>query len=229
MRAGGEVLQAGAHRQYQVGTPRQCVGTRRTGDADGAQVEWVVPRQAAFAGLGFDYGHTMLVRERCQRVPRPAVQHTTPGHNQRACCAAQQGGGVGQVTRIRQRAADAKRGRVQELQRAVKRFGLHILRQGQADRPTVCGIGHDRNRMGQGAQDLFGPRDTVKVPRYGAKGIVDTHVAVCQVFQLLQHRVGRARRKYVARQHQQRQAVHVRQRSCRQQVARARPDGRGHG
>ena len=183
--AGGEVLQTRSNRQYQVGTPRQLIGARCTGDTDRTQVERVVPGQAAFTGLGFGHGHTMFARERVQCLPGLAVQHAPARHDQGAFGRAQQPRRVGQVARIGDGAADTDRLGMQETRRAVEGFGLHVLRQGQAHRPASGRIGHRCDRLRQCRQNLFRPGDAVEVARQRAKGVVDTHVAVPEVLQLL--------------------------------------------
>ena len=227
MRAGGEVLQARADGQHQIGVYRHGIGGGRTGDAYRAQVERVVPGQAAFAGLRLGDRNTVLLRKAAQRGPSLAVQDTAPCNDQRAFGTAQQGGSSGQLRSLGRRAAEADQPGVQKIFRAVKGLGLYILRQRQTHRAAQRRVGHDLDRAGQGAQDLTRVGDAVKVAGHRAEGVVGAQVAVVEVFHLLQHRIGRARLEHITRQQQHRQAVHMRHRCRRHHICRTRPDGGG--
>jgi hypothetical protein len=228
-RPGGEVLQAAADRDHQVGRARRVVGRRRAGDADRTQVQRMVPVYAALAGLGLGHRDAVVAREPVQRQPRLAVQHAATGDDQWPARSAQQLQGSAQLMLVRPRAPDVQRRRLQERCRAVEGFGLHVLRQRQADRAATGRIEQGGDRAGQRLQDLLGPRDPVEVAGQWPECIVDADVALGGRFELLQHRVGCTRCKRVARQHQQRQAVHMGQRRGGQQVGRARADRRGDG
>ena len=60
----GEVLQPRANRQNDIGRRRRSICRRRTGHADGAEVQWMTVRQATLTRLGFHDRNAMLFRER---------------------------------------------------------------------------------------------------------------------------------------------------------------------
>ena len=62
-RAGGEILQPRADGEHHIRGLRRAVRRRRAGHADGAEVERMIVRQGALAGLGFGDRNAMRVGE----------------------------------------------------------------------------------------------------------------------------------------------------------------------
>ena len=108
IRSGGEVLQPCADRNHHVGLARCIVRGGRAGDADRAQLQRVVPRQRALAGLGLRDGHAMRVDERTQRVRRLRIEHAAACDDQWTLRRADRLGGCGHL--FRRRAASRRTG-----------------------------------------------------------------------------------------------------------------------
>src|SRR3546814_1330986 len=53
----------------------------------------------------------------------------------------------------------------EEMLRPVERLGLHILAERERHRPAISRIEQRRHRMGQGIEQLLGPRDPVEIAR----------------------------------------------------------------
>ena len=169
----------------------------------------------------------MGVGKGTQSRPGLAVKHATPRHDHGLPCRLQQSRSAREFKGVGRRPPKAQHFGLQKVVGAVKRLGLHILWQGQTHRPARRRVGHDLNGTRQRRQNLRGRGDAVKVTRDRAQAVVDTQVALREVFQLLQHRVGRARIEGVTGQQQHRQAVHMRQCRCCDQVGGPRTDGGG--
>ena len=224
VRAGGEILQAGADGKHQVGRARQLVGARDAIDADRAQVERMVPGQAALAPMRLDHRHAMGLGKGAQRVPGLAVEHATADHDQRLARLAQQRGGAGELARIGRRATEAQQLGLQEAFRAVERHRLHVLRQRQAGRAAVGRVGHHLDRARQRGQDMFGPGQPVEIARDRAEAVAGADIALGEALDLLQHRVGAAAGEHVARQQQHRQPVDMGHGGGGHEVGRAGAD-----
>ena len=192
VRACGEVLQTRAHGKYHIRLTGQHIGVGRAIHSDRAQVERMVPMQGAFSAVGLHHGDAVLLGKAAQRITRVAVEHAPTGHDQRALGRLKQSHGALQFVRVRRRSAKADHLGLQKIVGAIKRMGLHVLRQCQAHRPAGRRIGHDLDGTGQGAQDLLGPRDPVKVARHRAQRVIGAQVALLKALNLLQHGVGRA-------------------------------------
>ena len=162
MRASGEVLQATADRNHQIGLRCHGIRGRRTGDANRAQLQTMRPGQGALAGLGLGDRDAMLLGEALQRCSGITVQHAATGNDQRLAGVSQQGQCLLQLF-VRWRLGPQHDGLgSKEGQRIVKCHGLHILRQGERYRTTLGRIGQHLNRPWQGAQQLLGITDAVK-------------------------------------------------------------------
>ena len=74
--------------------------------------------------------------------------------------------------RVGGRTAQPDELRLKKAGRVIERMRLHVLRQRQAHRATVDGVGHDLNGTGQGSEQLFRPADAVEVAAHRPKHVV---------------------------------------------------------
>ena len=118
---------------------------------------------------------------------------------------------------------------LEEIRRIVVALRLDVLAEGEDDRPGVLRIRHHAEGAGERGQKVLGPGDPVEVASDRSEAVIGGDRAVVEVLDLLQDRIGAAIGEDVARDQQDRQAVHVRERRSGDHVRRARPDGRGDG
>ena len=163
MRAGGEVLQPRSDRENDVGLVGKRVGRGRAGDADGAQLQRMVPGERALAGLGFRNRNAMRFHERAQRFARLSIEHAAASDDQRPLRFAQHRDRAGELGLHRRRRAEQHRRWRKEILWEVVRHGLHILRQSEGDRTAQRGIGQHPNRAWQRGQQLRGIRNTIEI------------------------------------------------------------------
>ena len=190
--AGGEVLEAGADADDDVGGLGDGVGGGGAGDADRAEVQRVVPGHRGLAGLGLADRDVVLLGEGLQRAGRLGVEHAAAGDDERALRAADGVGGDLDLAQARAGAAAVPFLGREELGRPVEGLGLHVLAEGERDRAAVGGVGHGGEGARERGQQLLGAGDAVEVAADRAEGVVDGHGAVAEVLDLLQHRVGGA-------------------------------------
>ena len=228
-RSGGEVLQPRAHRQDHVCVPRQGVGGRGPGHADGANGLGMVPRHRTLARLGFRHGDSVPGGEGLQRVRRSGVQHAAASDDQGPARVPEQAGGAGQVRRVGAGPARAMQPGREERFGIVAGLGLHVLAQAERGRAAIRRVGEDGDRAGQGDQQLLRTGDAVPVARHRLEAVVHAGGGVAGRLKLLQHRVGPAAGEHVAGQEQHRQPVDVGDPRRRQQVHRSRADRGGDG
>ncbi len=112
----------------------------------------------------------------------------------------------------------------EQLIRPVVRLGLHVLRQGQGDRPGLRRVGQHPHRGQQRGRQLLRPPDPVEEHRHRAQRVVDRHVVAGRVLEFLQHRPGLPGSEHVTRQQQHRQPVDGGQRRPGDHVGRAGAD-----
>ncbi len=136
--------------------------------------------------------------------------------------------GVGQFRRVGRGAAHPPDAVGEELLRPVVRLRLHVLRQRQGDRAGLRRVGQHTHGLQGGGEQRLGAGDPVEVPGDGPQGVVDRHVGLDGVLQLLEQRVGGVRGEVVAGQEQDRQAVDGGEGGAGDQVGRAGADGRRH-
>ena len=82
-RAGGEILQARADGQHDIGLLGQRVGGRGAGDADRAHVERMIVRQRRFAGLRLARPECRRLGEFRQCVRGFGIEHAAAGDDER--------------------------------------------------------------------------------------------------------------------------------------------------
>jgi hypothetical protein len=115
----------------------------------------------------------------------------------------------------------------EEGERIVERLALDVLGERQGRRPARRRVEHQRHRLGQRGQDLLGPDDPVEEGRHRLESIVGGDGEVVEMLDLLQHRIGKARREVVAAEEQHRQPVRERDAGGGDHVGRAGPDRGG--
>ena len=245
-RAGGEVLEAGADADHEVGGRAGLVAAGRAGDAGRAEVHRVLPGGRALAGLGLEDRDVAALGEVGEQVLGAGVEHAAAGDDDRGLRGADRGDDLGDLDRVGLGAADAPDARLEEALGVVVGLGLHVLAEGEADRAAVGRVGHRAQRAGERGQDVLGPGDAVEVAGDGLEAVVGRDGAVVEVLDLLQDRVGAAVGEDVAADEEHRQPVDVGERrrghhvSARGQYHAARPlddvvglrsarDGRGAG
>ena len=113
--------------------------------------------------------------------------------------------------------------------RPVVGVGLDVLRQREHDGAGVHRVGEHPHGRGQRGEQLLGPGDAVEEAADRAERVVDGHVGLQRVLQLLQHRALVPGGVGVAGQQQYRQPVDGGQRRAGDHVQRARADRGGHG
>ena len=104
----------------------------RAGHADGAEVLRMIVAQRAFAGLRLAHRDARLRGELRQRLVRFAVEHAAARNDQRFLARANQFHGAGQQRRFGRRPRDVPDPILEQLDRVIEGFGLHILRQAPA-------------------------------------------------------------------------------------------------
>ena len=226
-RAGGEVLEAGADADHEVGRRAGRVAAGRAGDAGRAEVHRVLPGGRALAGLGLEDRDVAARGEVGEQVLGAGVEHAAAGDDHRRLRGADRRDDLGHLDRVGLGAADAPDPRLEEALRVVVGLGLHVLAEGEADRAAVGRVGHRAQRAGQRGQEVLGPGDAVEVAGDRPEAVVGRDRAVVEVLDLLQHRVGAAVGEDVAADEEHRQAVDVGERRRGDHVGRARADRGG--
>ena len=141
-RAGGEVLEAGADADDEVGRRAGVVAAGRAGDAGRAEVHRVLPGGRALAGLGLDDRDVAARGEVGEQVLGAGVEHAAAGDDHRRLRGADRGDDLGDLDRVGLGAADAPDPRLEEALGVVEGLGLHVLAEGEADRAAVGRVGH---------------------------------------------------------------------------------------
>ena len=117
----------------------------------------------------------------------------------------------------------------QEPGREIVGVGLDVLRQRDHHGTGVNRVGEHPHGGGQRGEQLLGPGNAVEEAADRPERVVDGHVRLQRVLQLLQHRALVPGRVRVTRQQQHRQPVDGGQRRPGDHVQRARADRGGHG
>ena len=144
--AGGEVLEPGADADHDVGLGADRVGRRAAGDADGPEVQRVIPGQSGFAGLGLGHGDIVRLGEGFQRLCRLRVMHPAARHDHRAFRGADKVGDRGQLALVRADPALPPDLRFEKTFGVVIGLRLHILTERQTDRTAFRRVGHGAER-----------------------------------------------------------------------------------
>ena len=186
-------------------------------------------RQGGLARLRLDHRDGVTGREIGQHRLGPGMDHAAPADDHRRARRPDRLDRAGQLARIGRGAADMPDPRREERLGPIMGLGLHILAEGQADRPAFRRVGHHPHRAGQRAQQMLGPRDAVEIAHHGAETVIRADRAVTEILDLLQHRIGAAVGIDIARDQQQRQPVHMGDRGGGDHVRGARPDAGRHG
>ena len=219
-----EILKPGADTDHQIRLGRQLVPASGPRDTGRAEVELVFPIHRALARLRFHHRHVVQPRKVQQRRLRPRIDHAAARHDQRLFRRLDRRHSLGQLALIRLGPPDMPDMRGEKGLRIVISLGLRVLTERQTHRPAIRRIGHHPERPRQRGQDMFGARNAVEIPHHRAEAIVRADRPVVEILDLLQHRIGRAAGEDIARNDQQRQPVHMRQRRRRHDIRRPRPD-----
>ena len=140
-RGGREVAPARADAEDHVGLAGDRVRGGRAGGADRAERLRVVVGQRALAGLRLRDRDAGGPSEGAERVGRLGVDRAAAGDDQRAPRAAQQLGGLLEHRGLDRRAPHVPDTALEQLLRPVERLRLHVLRQREADRAGLRGVG----------------------------------------------------------------------------------------
>ena len=188
-RSRGEVLQARADADHQIG-PRRCrVGGAGSRDADPAERQRVVPRQRPAPSLRLGHWSTHHLGQTCELRLRACVDHASAGDDQRGAGFAQTDGQVVNLTRIRRRPADAPEAALEKTLRIVVRLGLNVLAKRERRRSAQGRVEHSRQRPGQSVDQLLRSLDAVEIAGDGPETVVGRDGRVGEVLDLLQHRI----------------------------------------
>jgi bacteriocin biosynthesis cyclodehydratase domain-containing protein len=224
-RAGGEIDQAGAHAHYHVGLASQGVGRPGAGHAEPAHGQLAVG-QGALAGRGLGHGQPEPGRQSRQLVLGLGVVHPTAGHHERPLGRAEESDRSVELGLRGWPAGHVPGVRLEEPLGVRARLGLHVLVQGDRDRPRLGRVEEDPKRLGQRVEELLGPGDPVEEGAEWAKGVVDAQVSLLWVLQRLHHRALAPIGEGVGGQEQHRHAGDGRRSGAGEQVRRAGADRR---
>ena len=227
-RAGGEILQSGADRENEIGLPRRVVGRARAGHADRAEIERMIVRQRALAGLRFRHRDAVRRAEGREIVFRFTVEDAAAGDDERTPGRLDKGDGLRQLRLVGPRPARLPDALGEEPVGIVESFGLHVLAERERHGAAFGRIRQHLHRALEGGHDLLGPGDAVEITRDGPEAVIGGDGPVAEILDLLQHRIGAAPGEDVARQQQHRQAIDVRDGSSRHHIGRAWPDRARH-
>ncbi len=186
---GGEVGVPRAHADHQVGRAGEVVADRGAGVADAAEVGRVVVPQRALAGLGGRDRDAGGLDDCLQRRLGLAVVDAAARDDQRTPGGPDRLDGRGQLDRVGRGAAYVPDALGEELLRPVVGLRLHVLGEGQRDRAGLGRVGEHAHGVQRGRDQGLGAGDPVEVLRHGAQGVVDRHVRLGRVLQLLEQRV----------------------------------------
>ena len=204
---GGEVGQARADGEDEVGLAGQGVGGRGALQPDAAQQPPVAVLDGALAGEGLGHGDAGGAGERLQLAGGVGVDDPAAGDQQRPAGPRQQPGDLGHLLGVGQRPADGPVALVEQLGRVVEGLRLDVLGQGQDHGAGRDRVGQDPHGLGQGGQELLGAGDAVEEPGQRAEGVVGAHVGLGRVLELLEDRALAAGRVGVAGEQQDREPV----------------------
>ena len=162
----------------------------------------MVRDDGAFARLRFGEGDLIAFGELAQRLARFGIFHAAAQHDHRLALAANQRQRVVKLRGGWQATIETVYAFLEEVVRKIPGFALHVLRQREGYRAGFGGIGQHAQRVDAGGHQLLRAADAIPVFAYGAKGVVGADAKIVALLNLLQHRIGLARREDVARQQQ---------------------------
>ena len=129
----------------------------------------------------------------------------------------------------RHRPGDAMHSFCKKGSRIVIRFSLYVLRETNADRSAVRGIGQDAHGIDHRTHQLLRPLDSVPVFHHRLKGIIGGGRKRRALLQLLQHRIRLSGRIGVRWKKKEGDLVHGRRRRRNHHIGSAGSDRRGAG
>jgi hypothetical protein len=136
--------------------------------------------------------------EAVQRIGRAAIEHAAARDNQRALGAPQTGNRRVDIFGARRRGVKPDDARRKEIGREIPCLRLHVLGQRERNGTAQCSVGEHPQGARQRIEQLCRMHDAIEVARHWLERIVGGDAAVMEIFNLLQHRIGRARDEYVA-------------------------------
>ncbi len=214
-------------RQHHVGGAGEVVRRLTTGHTDRPAIERMRGDEAGLARDGLDHRDVVALGEGEQLGLGEGVVDTAAGEDQRLRSRPQRRHRSSELPSIGPGPHDRVMPRCQELIRDVEGQRLHVLGQPDQRRAAVGGVEHRVDRQRERREDLVGHRDPIPVARHRPERIVHRGRGHAEVLDLLQNRIGRARRERVAGEQQQRDPVRVRHAGRGDHVRRARSDRRG--
>ncbi len=226
-RPGGEVLEAGADGDDDVGVLGDGVRRGRPRHPDRACVIGVIVDERGLAGNGLDDRDPPPLGERSERGHRSRVVHAASGDDHRLLGGGERRDRRRHVAGVGPGAADVVDLLREERRRVVVGLGLNVLRQREERRPAFGGIEHDRERLRKRTDDLLRSGDPVPVSRHRFEGITYRHRRIPEVLHLLEHGVDDAVREVVAAEEEQRESVGVGDGGGGHHVRAPRADRRG--
>ena len=226
---GGEVGQPRPDGQHQVGLARQGVGRGGSFQPDAADLPPGLLLHGALAGEGLEHRDADAPGQALQLGRGAGVDDAAARDDQRPVRGGQHGQDGVDLVAVGLRPPDGPVPLGEEPGRPVVGMGLDVLRQREHDGAGVHRVGEHPHGRGQRGEQLLGPGDAVEEAADRAERVVDGHVRLQRVLQLLQHRALVPGRVGVAGQQQHRQPVDGGQRRPGDHVQRARSDRGGHG
>ena len=228
MGGGGEVGQPCPHGQYQVRLAGQGVGGRGSFQPDAANLPPGALLDGALAGEGLEHRDADGPGQALELGRGPGIDDAAARDDQRPGRGGQHGRHGGDLVAVRLRTPDDPVPPGEQTPRPVVGVSLDVLRQREHDRASLGRVGEHPHGRGQRGEQLLGPGDAVEEAADRAERVVDGHVRLQRVLQLLQHRTLVPGGVGVAGQQQHRQPVDGGQRRPGDHVQRARADGRGY-
>ena len=208
-RAGGrcEVAVACADADYEVGLSGESVRCGGAGCADRTKVLRVVPDQGSAAGLGGGNRDAGLLGKGSQLLLGSRVDHATAGDDERRPGRPQCLNCPGERAVLGERPTNVPFPILQERQRNVEAFGLHIFRKGDRDGTCLSRVKQNAHGAEGDGEELLRSLHPVKELGEGAKSVVDGEADIPGLLKLLQYRIGDSGGKCVARKQERGQPV----------------------
>ena len=109
----------------------------------------MIVTQRAFAGLRFAHRNARLRGELSERLVRLAVEHAAAGNDQRLLARANPFDGAAKHRSLGRRPRNLPDAILEQLDRVIEGFGLHILRQRERDGARLGRRGEHAHDFGQ--------------------------------------------------------------------------------
>ena len=204
---GREIAVAGADADDQIGVPGDAVGRQRACDADRAEIQRMIPAQAALAGHRLAHRNAGRVDELPQGFRGIRVDHAAAGYDHGVLAGADHLRGSPQGCSIGAIAHNVPDAPAKQFDRVVVSLGLHVLGQCQCDRAGLRRAGQHAHCLRQSRQQLVGPVNAIPILADRLEAVVDRQVLAVRRFELLQDGRHIAAGEDIAGQQQHRQAV----------------------